>query len=156
METNSRGFVPTEAKSFVEDEEEKLAAKDSLDVFSPNLGDKALASTQLVSGESGTTSGVSDCKDKKTNRYEKKNIYYKAIFRDIRKYFVEKLNSSTEYLKLKKDNKYKAFEPSITNLINQLLRTENVGKSKEDVSRMAQILGPYLNYNEYMVSFTEK
>lgn len=156
-ETASGVCVTTEAKSCVEDEEEKPSVKDTLDGYSPILGDKDLGSVGQITGEGVTTSAkINRAQDKKTSKYEKKNIYYKAIFRDIRKYFIEKLNASTEYLKLKKANKYKAFEPSIKLLIEKLLSTENIGKSETDVTAMAQILAPYLNYNEYMVSFSHK
>lgn len=92
----------------------------------------------------------------KTKQYEKKNIYYKAIFRDIRKYFIELLNSSTDYVNLKKKDKYKAYEPSIFQLISFILSSENIKASQPEIDDMANILGPFLNYNEFLVSFKEK
>lgn len=92
----------------------------------------------------------------KTKQYEKKNIYYKAIFRDIRKYFIELLNSSTDYVNLKKKDKYKAYEPSIFQLISFILASENITASQPEVNEMAHILGPFLNYNEFLVSFKER
>ena len=92
----------------------------------------------------------------KTRQYEKKNIYYKAIFRDIRKYFIELLNSSTDYTNLKKKDKYKAYEPSIFQLISNILSSENIIISEKEQEDMAHILGPFLNYNEFLVSFKNK
>lgn len=93
---------------------------------------------------------------RKAQKYEKKNIYYKAVFRDIRKYFIEMLNVSTDYSSLKRQNKYKAYEPSINQLITNLLSTESEGASPQEIREMVKVLAAFLNYNDFLVSFKDK
>lgn len=95
-------------------------------------------------------------------KYEKKNIYYKAIFRDIRKYFIEMLNSSTNYVQLKKQyalkgkSKYKAFEPSVLHLVKSLISEDKESRQEREIHNMAAILAPFLNYNDYLIGFGHK
>lgn len=75
-------------------------------------------------------------------RYEKKNIYYKAVFRDIRRYFIEilKCHSSSR------------LEESIYKLLQSL----DISKNSHEIKEMTSILAPFLNYNKYMIEFENK
>ena len=101
---------------------------------------------------------VANSKISKNQKYEKKNIYYKAVFRDIRKYFIEKLGESSEIVKKKSakyNSKHKVFEPSIKHLIRSL-QIEQSKVSDSQLSNMVGILAPFLNYNSYLISFKDK
>lgn len=88
---------------------------------------------------------------------KRNNIYYKAVFRDIRKYFVEQMNISTSYVELKKQNKYKAFKPSLLDLVSKVCEGQDEPiKSELDSKEILQAVAPFLNYSEYMISFTDK
>lgn len=95
------------------------------------------------------------CCINKSQKYEKKNIYFKAVFRDIRKFFIEKLGESTD--KVKKSSsyswKYKVFEPSLKHLILHHLQDQNSKVAESKVNDMVGILAPFLNYNHYLISF---
>ncbi|CAI2372814.1 unnamed protein product [Moneuplotes crassus] len=80
---------------------------------------------------------------KKTEqKYEKKNIYYKAIFRDIRRYFCEELkaHSSSRFL---------------SENILEFLRSK-IPICQVNEQEMVSILGPFLNNNKYMLEGPER
>jgi hypothetical protein len=81
-------------------------------------------------------------KPQKNHKYEKKNIYYKAIFRDVRRYFIEMLNDSPT-----KSNLKSKLESLVLKLDNSL--------NKEEVSELVGILAPFLNYNAYLIEFDQ-
>lgn len=159
VDSNSGMCVTTEGRSCVGDEEEKRSVKDLSDIrpalpTTPELGNKKSDPSPNNQKALVPTSVQVEENELKAHKYEKKNIYYKAIFRDIRKYFIELLNTTTSYVQLKKQNN--AFEPSIIHLINNLLGTENVSHEESEIQEMAGILGPFLNYNEYLICFEHK
>jgi hypothetical protein len=107
-----------------------------------------LGSHSPVSDKSIPDSNVVACnKVAKGQKYEKKNIYFKAVFRDIRKYFIEKLKNLVGY---------KAFESSIKNLILKLFISGESNVSAPKMAELVNVLAPFLNYNYYMISFKEK
>lgn len=79
----------------------------------------------------------------KEQKYEKKNIYYKAVFRDIRRYFIEELKNYSSSRLLREN-----IEEFITSKIPTIPASE--------VSEMVSILAPFLNYNKYMIEFENK
>jgi hypothetical protein len=96
-----------------------------------------------VSGPEEASSGKEERTPNKAQKYEKKNIYYKAVFRDIRRYFLEilKHQSSSESL-----------ESSITKMLTQI----GITFGDDEVEEMIAILAPFLNYTRYMVEFADK
>lgn len=76
-------------------------------------------------------------------KYEKKNIYYKAVFRDIRRYFIEELKNYSSSRLLREN-----IEDFITSKIPTI--------PASDVDEMVSILAPFLNYNKYMIEFENK
>lgn len=138
----------TEARSCVGEEEEKHSVKESV------VGSFSLPSKPSNIDKKGDSPGTNrsilvptpvtpEEKDEKVHRYEKKNIYYKAVFRDIRRYFIEQLKQSSNY---------NQFEESIT----CMLRTENEKLGIKEVTQMTGILAPFLNYNKYLIEFEHK
>ncbi|CAI2375013.1 unnamed protein product [Moneuplotes crassus] len=82
------------------------------------------------------------CNSPKEQKYEKKNIYYKAVFRDIRRYFIEELKSTSSRL----------LKGKILEFLNSKIPPNEMGNDDEMVS----IIAPFLNYNKYMIEFENK
>jgi len=149
VETNSGVCVTTEARSSVGEEEEKSSLKTLsirrtsshkiTDVCENKLQVSSLMPSTLV--PNSTEIEVYD-KPQKNHKYEKKNIYYKAIFRDVRRYFIEMLNDSPT-----KSNLKSKLESLVLKLDNSL--------NKEEVSELVGILAPFLNYNAYLIEFDQ-
>ena len=139
--------MTTEARSSLGDEEEKVVSKGA-DVPNASVDNTPeLPAHRLVFTSKVPTDLVSEpspkAKEQKVQKYEKKNIYYKAVFRDIRRYFIELLNDSPSKCTLK------------SKLIN-LLSTLDSSLASEQVEPMVGVLAPFLNYNGYMIEFEHK
>lgn len=148
VETGSGIWQTTEARTYADNEEEKetisgLCTKSySLRKESFEIIDKTNSSgnmpIMLV-----PKSPVNVRKLERAQKYEKKNIFYKAVFRDIRRYFIELLKQSSTFVQ---------FENNITGL----LRTGNKKLSDEEIKSMVSILAPFLNYNKYLIEWDKK
>lgn len=147
IETGSGICPTTEARSYVDDEEEKRSVKD----LYADTSSFPIKPTHIMKADpSGNISHIlvpnqvrTSEKQEKANKYEKKNIFYKAVFRDIRRYFIELLKSSSSVVQ---------FEENIA----RLLRTENEKLSNQELKEMTAILAPFLNYNKYLIEFEQK
>jgi hypothetical protein len=139
--------VTTEARSSLGDEEEKFVPKET-NVPSaslsntPEFPDHRLVFTSKVPTDLVSESNPKE-KEQKVQKYEKKNIYYKAVFRDIRRYFIELLNEFPSKCNLK------------SKLISLLSTLDGSLKSDQNEA-MIKVLAPFLNYNGYMIEFDQK
>lgn len=147
-DTTSGGWGITEATP-VDEEEEKC----SLRLGSPS---RSIVTPGFVPYSKNSEScdksipdvAVTSCvhkgwKGRKDQKYEKKNIYYKAVFRDIRRYFIEELKNHSSSRLLREN-----LEEFITSKIPSVPASE--------VGEMVAIIAPFLNYNKYMVEFENK
>ena len=143
VDTISGACAITEAPLGIEEEEEK----NYLMLGSPRRSSWVTAFRPYVKNpqccDKSQTMVPNKVTDKKLQKYEKKNIYYKAVFRDVRRYFIEKL---------KKFSSSRLLRDNITELI--LLEFPQVNET--EVGEMVSILAPFLNYNKYMIEFENK
>lgn len=147
VETNSGVCLTTEARSSLGDEEEKFFPREgnvpsASHRNTPERPDHRLVLTSKVPADLVSESNPNE-KEQKVQKYEKKNIYYKAVFRDIRRYFIELLSESPPKCNLK------------SKLIN-LLSTLDSSLKSEQIEAMISVLAPFLNYNGYMIEFDQK
>ena len=148
VESTSGVCALTEATPVIEVEEEKH----SLGIGSPRRSSGITAFQPYAKNTECCDNNFQkmvwkDGSEKVTNpkspKYEKKNIYYKAVFRDIRRYYLELLKAFSSSRLLKE---------SITELIKSEFKTDQV----VDIQEMVSILAPFLNYNKYMIEFENK
>lgn len=139
--------VTNEGRSWMDDEEEKRSVRilsnrrSSIQAaFKPYVKNPELCDSNF--SENLVKIQVEQDSEANEPKYEKKNIYYKAVFRDIRRYFIEilKWHSSSR------------LEESIYKLLQSL----DISKNSHDINEMTSILAPFLNYNKYMIEFENK
>lgn len=167
VESNWGVSLTADNRSNPEEECDKASVKDSV-VLVPHPS----SAFKVISSKTDVRSSSPKCSESdpvesfkpttkvsRSQKYEKKNIYFKAVFRDIRKYCIEKLADSNKVIK-KSDPiyncKYKAFEPSIRHFLENVLYNGRSCLTLGQGSEMVSILAPFLNYNHYMVSVKDK
>lgn len=138
----------TETTPLIEEEEEKH----SIEIGSPRCSSGKTAFQPYAKNTECCDNNFQDLvtkescqkgKEPKEPKYEKKNIYYKAVFRDIRRYYIEKLKSFSSSRLLKES-------------IMELIKSEFKADQISDINEMVSILAPFLNYNKYMIEFEDK
>jgi hypothetical protein len=147
VDSHSGVCVTTEGRSCVDDEEEKRSVRIVSNrrpyvqaAFKPYVKTSEVGDSNL--SEKVVKLEVDKDSEAYEPKYEKKNIYYKAVFRDIRRYFIEILkNHSSIHLE---------------EAISKMLQSLNILKSTNEIKEMTSIFAPFLNYNKYMIEFEDK